>query len=118
MTTEKKRSSFDPRAFTVLMMTACGLALPVTGYYNHALGFEPLGVARHAWMSAHDAIGILFIVLATWHVVLNRRALWRHVKGAVASFPAVSRGAAVGCAIVALLLFLIIGHAFHVPRGA
>jgi hypothetical protein len=106
---------FDPRAFTVLMMVACIAALPVTGYFNHVLGFDGITVSRHAWMSAHNAIGALFVVFATWHTLLNRRALLRHARTAVGALPSVSRGALVGCALVALFLFVAIGHALHVP---
>jgi hypothetical protein len=107
--------AFNPRAFTVLLMTACAVALPVTGYYNHILGFEPMTVSRHVWMSAHNAVGAIFIVCAAWHVALNRRALLHHVRGAGAAVPAPSRGALVGCVLVALFLFLVVGHAFLVP---
>jgi hypothetical protein len=107
--------TFSPRAFTVFMMTMCAIALPITGYYNHVNSFAPLTVSRHAWMSAHNALGVLFMVFAAWHIVLNRRALWHHVKSTAATFPVVSRGALVGCALVVLFLFVVIGHAFHVP---
>jgi hypothetical protein len=108
-------SAFNPRAFTVLLMTACAVALPVTGYENHSLGFEPMTVSRHAWMSAHNAVGVLFIVCAAWHVALNRRALLYHIRGAGAALSAPSRGALVGCILVALFLVLLVGHAFLVP---
>lgn len=107
--------TFNARAFTALMMTACAVALPVTGYYNHVQGFDGLTVSRHAWMSAHNALGVLFVVFAAWHVLLNRRALWHHVTSTAAALPGVSRRALVGCALVGVFLFVVISHAFHVP---
>jgi hypothetical protein len=71
---EKKR--FNTRAFVAITIALSTLGLPIAGLPLHVLDSAPLTVARHAWMSAHNALGIVFVIFAIWHVVLNRRALW------------------------------------------
>lgn len=109
----KPARTFKARAFVSLVMVLAGLGLPVTGIVNHALGFAPLTVERHAWMSAHNALGALFVVCALWHVVLNRRALAGHLKDAVARMPALSRELLLASAVVAVTLLFFVGHAVH-----
>lgn len=103
---------FDLRAFAVLMITFSGLGLPVTGFANHFYGFAPLSVGRHAWMSAHNVLGLLFTVFSVWHVVLNRRALWNHLRGLAPRMPMATREAVGAGAVVAVALLVFVGHAF------
>jgi hypothetical protein len=58
----------------------------------------------------------LFLIFGIWHVVLNRRALWNHIKGVSARVPAMSREALLAGAVVGLALLLFVGHAFHVRQ--
>lgn len=102
---------FNLRAFTALMSAFSGLGLPVTGLVNHLYGFAPMSVERHAWMSAHNGLALLFTVFAVWHVVLNRRALWSYLRRPRARRP--NREAVVAGAVVALALLVFVGHAFH-----
>ena len=111
---ENPRKKFNMRAFAALMLAFSGLGLPITGVMNHIYGFSLLSNARHAWMSAHNVLGLLFVVFAIWHIVLNRQALWRHFAGAVSRFPAVSREALAAAAIVGIALFVFVGHALHI----
>ena len=104
---------FKHRAFVAMVMVFSGLALPVTGIGTHFYGFAPLSVGRHAWMSAHNALGILFDVFSIWHVVLNRKALWSHVKNAAAHAPIVNREVLLTGAVFAVILALFVGHALH-----
>ena len=104
---------FNVRAFAALMTAFSGFGLPLTGLANHVYGFSPLTVARHAWMSAHTALGILFTVFMIWHAVLNRRALWNYMKSVVGRCPALSREAAIAGVVVTAVLLLFVGHAFH-----
>lgn len=99
---------FNTRAFVVSMAVFTGLSLPFTGLANHLSGFEPLTTSRHAWMAAHNVMGILFAFFVTWHVVLNRRSLAHHLRKAAP----LSREAKIAAAITASLLFVAIGHAF------
>ena len=113
---DRTARKFNTRAFVALMIAFSGLGLPVTGIANHVYGSLPLTAARHAWMSAHNILGLLFVVFSIWHIVLNRRGLRNHIKGVAARVPAVSREGMLAGVVVALLLFLFIGHAFHVGR--
>ncbi len=110
---EQARPRFNLRAFVSLMIAATGLGLPVTGVFNHVYGFAPLTLERHAWMSAHNVLGVLFVGFSVWHVVLNRRALWRHLSSTAARLPALSREALVAGAIVAAAVAAVVGHALH-----
>lgn len=112
----KTGKRLNARAFTVMMMVFSGLGLPLTGVVNHAYGFAPLSVERHAWMSAHNALGVLFALFSIWHIVLNRRAVWNHVRSTVSRIPAMSREAMVAVAVVVITLLLFVGHAFHAVR--
>ena len=108
-------SGLNIRAFVALVIAFSGCGLPVTGIANHLYGFDPPSVTRHAWMSAHNVLGLLFVVFSTWHIALNRRPLLRHLHGVAARIPTVSREALLAGAVVALGLFLFVGHALHVP---
>lgn len=109
----EQKKTLKTRAFVAVMIAVSGLGLPVTGVANHVYGFS-LTVERHAWMSAHNALGILFVVFSIWHVVLNRRAFWSHLRNAVGRPPlAVSREAILAVTVVALVLIVFVGHAFH-----
>jgi len=112
MKLEQKTRTLNTRAFVTLMIAFSGLGLPVTGVANHIYGVS-LTVEHHAWMSAHNALGILFVVFSIWHVVLNRRALWSHVRNAAGRHLAISREAILAGIVVALALIVFVGHAFH-----
>jgi len=112
----KTGKRLNPRAFTAMMMVFSGVGLPVTGIVNHAYGFAPLSVERHAWMSAHNALGVLFVVFSIWHIVLNRRALWNHLRSTALRIPATSREAMLAGCVVAITLLVFVGHAFHAGR--
>jgi len=105
--------AFKHRAFVTMVMAFSGLALPVTGIVNHFYGFDPPSVERHAWMSAHNALGLVFVVFSFWHVVLNRKALWSHVRDTTAHLPIPSREAVLAGSVVVIVLALFVGHAFH-----
>ena len=109
----EKTSRFNWRAFVSLAALFSGLGLPITGISNHVHQFEPMNTVRHAWMAAHNSLGLLFVVFALWHVVLNRRALFNHLRGLAACVPAISRETMTALALVAFVLFLFVGHALH-----
>ncbi len=108
----KTGQAFNTRAFIALMIALSGLGMPVTGVFTHVLGFSPMSLERHAWMSAHNGLGVLFVVFSVWHVALHRRTLWKHVQKSAARVLPLSREAAVAGAVVALSLLLFVGHAF------
>jgi hypothetical protein len=105
---ETAKRRFSWRAFwsLLLLLTAAGLAW--TGLENHELGFDGLTAARHAWMSAHNALALLFVVAVAAHVLLNGKALLRHARG-TPRWP--SREVVVALTVTAGLLFLTVGHA-------
>ncbi len=104
---------FNSRAFVSDAMALAAAALPVTGLANHLLQTEPMNAARHAWMSAHTSLGVVFVVFAAWHVVLNRRALAGQFRGVLAQVPAAARELLYALVIVGGTTFLIVSHAFH-----
>ena len=117
MTAKQSTKKLNPRAFAALMIGLSGLGLPVTGLVTHVYAFSPLSVARHAWMSAHNALGVLFVAFSIWHIVLNRRALLNHVRSAASQIPAIRRELVVAAAVVTLTLLLSVGHALHAGSG-
>ena len=117
MTPSHDTRKLNSRAFVALMMGLSGLGLPVTGIVNHAYGFSPPSSARHAWMSAHNALGVLFVAFSIWHIVLNRRALLNHVRSAASQIPAIRRELLVAAAVVTVTLLLSVGHALHAGSG-
>jgi hypothetical protein len=111
-TTEKK--SFNVRGFVTLTIAVTGLGLPVSGLANHLLQSEPLlRLSRHAWMSAHNTLGILFVVFGVWHAVLNRRALFNYLRALTTGGSSGGREGVSAIALVVLILFVVVSHAFH-----
>ena len=104
---------FNKRAFVSLAAAGAGLGLPVTGLANHLLATGPMTTQRHAWMAAHNSLGILFLVLAVWHVLLNRRGFLKYVRGLAAQRTVFSREARYAAGLVGIVLFLAVGHVFH-----
>ncbi len=102
---------FNPRAFVSSMIVFTAAGLPVTGLANHVLQAEPFSTARHAWMGAHNSLGVLFVVFAAWHVVLNRRALAGYLRAAAPRVP--GGGREVFCALLLLTVTtaLVVAHA-------
>jgi len=108
-----RRKPFNARAFTVIVAALAGLGLPVTGLANHFYQMDAMTVQRHAWMSVHNAFGIVFVVFCVWHVILNRRALVRYLSGLAGRFKGVSREALWAAVLIAAVLVTVVGHALH-----
>ncbi len=106
-TTTRRRFSW--RAFWSLLLVLTAVGLAWSGIQNHELGFDGLTTARHAWMSAHNALAFLFVAAVIGHVVLNGRALLRHAHGLAVRLP--SREAIAALTLTAGLLFVAVGHA-------
>ena len=113
MQSEDKRNGLKPRAFATMMILFTGIGLPVTGIANHLYGLSFLTPARHAWMAAHNVLGLLFVVFSVWHVYLNRHALARHLKAAGEQARGMSREALLAGLAVAAVLLLSVGHGLH-----
>ncbi len=103
---------WSQRRFVALAAAWSGLALPATGVADHLAG-EAGDFA--GWSIVHTSLGILFVVFATWHCVLNRHALVRYVRGTVASRALVGREALGAAALVGGVLALTVLHAVVGP---
>jgi hypothetical protein len=107
------KRSFNLRGFVVLTATVSGLGLPISGLATHMHQMDSLfSASRHAWMSVHTLLGILFMVFTIWHAILNRRVLMKHLRGC-AGDSRLGREAVGALVLVAVLLFLAVGHAVH-----
>lgn len=109
METQKK---FNKRAFVSVGIFISGIGLPFSGLMNHSLGFDPLTVERHFWMTVHNVLGFFFTFFAVWHVMLNWKALLNHMKKV--SGILVSREAVYAISIVLFFLTIMIFHSLHV----
>ncbi len=106
------KKPFNKRAFIVLTAASAGLGLPITGLANHLLQMEPMGLMRHAWMAAHTCLGIICSVFVIWHILLNRRALFNHLRGASSHMSGMSREVFWSVTFVAAVLCIAVGHTF------
>jgi hypothetical protein len=102
----------DSRAFVASAAVLSGIGLPVTGFGSHLSQAYPVTPSYHAWMTIHWSLGIVFAVSAVWHVVLNRRALLRHLRGSRPRIREVSREAVLAIALVAVVLFAAVAHVY------
>ena len=109
--TPKPTHRFNTRAFVALSLALSGLGLPVTGIMNHVDQTAPFAT-RHGWMAAHNSLALLVVVFAIWHVTLNWKALVRYV-GSSARQVLARREALWATAMVALVLLVAVGHAWH-----
>ena len=112
MEQESKKKPFNKRAFVSTVMLLTGLCLPVSGFMNHTLQFEPLTFERHFWMSVHNSAAILFTIFAIIHVLYNWRALLHYMKKIKEI--SISREALTAFFLVVVIVGLISSHAFHV----
>jgi len=109
----KTSKKFNQRAFVACAMIFCGVGLPITGYANHVYAQEPITLQKHAWMSAHNSLSVLFMIFAIWHIVLNRKAIFSHLKNSAIKSHIFSHEAFFALALVGFVLIVFVGHAFH-----
>lgn len=112
MDTPRNTKKLNMRAFVALTIALCCVGLPLTGLFNHAYGLS-LTVARHAWMSAHNALGILFVAFCIWHVLLNRRAFLKYLRGTISRMRGMSREFVLAGSLVGVTMLISVGHALH-----
>jgi hypothetical protein len=95
---------FNLRRFVILTATVSGLGLPITGLANHLHQMEPIvSLSRHAWMSAHTILGVLFTISTVSHAILNRHVLLNYTQGHAAR-PGIGREAVGAIIFVAAML--------------
>jgi hypothetical protein len=103
---------WNQRRFVALAAALSGLALPATGLADHlsSAAGDPA-----SWSIVHTSLGVVFAVFATWHCVLNRRALARYARGAAAARAFVGREMVVAATLVGGVLALTVLHAVARP---
>jgi hypothetical protein len=89
--------------------------LPITGLADHLFGDSSAPDTAVGWSIAHVALGSLFVAFATWHAVLNRRALLNHLRGGAAGAPVRSAEAVAALVLVGGVLALSVTHAVAGP---
>lgn len=105
------RSKLDKRAFSAVMAGLSALCLPFSGLALHLLDGALPSQERHAWMAVHTVLGIVFVVFAAWHVIINRRGLVNSLRKAAAGGYRVRREIWLALLIIAALIALSWGHA-------
>jgi protein-S-isoprenylcysteine O-methyltransferase Ste14 len=104
-----KRRPFNRRAFAALALAICGLMLPVSAVLMEE---GRHGQGRNLWGPVHGAFGLLFVAFALWHIYMNRRLMWNHIKGAPAKAHSVSRELIVAVVLIGACMALLLGHEF------
>lgn len=102
--TTSARPRWDQRRFVSCSALVLGLALPVTGVGNHLARHSSAPHVGAGWVVAHVTVGALFVFFLAWHVVLNRRALLRYLRGKVGVLP--SREALAALVLIGVVLAL------------
>jgi hypothetical protein len=102
---------WDQRRFVSLGALFSGLALPITGVADHLARHSTGPHAGPGWIVAHVTISALFVGFATWHAVINRRALVRHLRCRAAGRMLPSREALAALVFVGGVLALVLAHA-------
>lgn len=104
---------FNLRAFVAIAAAVAGLGLPLTGFANHLHQMDFMTPRRHAWMSAHNSLGVVFFVFTAWHVILNRRIFLNYVKGAASRWRQINREALWAAGLVIFVVLVAVGHTIH-----
>ncbi|MPQ48949.1 DUF4405 domain-containing protein [Marinifilum sp. N1E240] len=107
---ERVERKFNYRSFCSIGLFLSGLSLPLSGFINHELQLEELTPIREFWMTFHNSAGILFFILAIFHVIFNRKALINHLTKAKGTI--LRREALMAIVFVTLLIISISSHAF------
>lgn len=100
------RHSWDQRRFISLGILFSGLALPLSGLGNHLARHTSGPQADISWVAVHVTLGGLFVILATWHGVLNRRAVLRYLRSHASRAALPSQEAIAALALVGGVLAL------------
>ena len=111
--TEPTKKPFNSRAFVAVAAAVAGLGLPLTGFANHLLQMDIMTPRRHAWMSAHNSLGVIFVAFTAWHVILNRRVLVNYIRGATSHWRNINREALWAAGLVAFVVVVAVGHTIH-----
>lgn len=107
---ERVETKFNYRSFCSIGMFVSGVSLPFSGLMNHNLQLEELSPVREFWMSIHNSAGVLFFILAIFHVILNKKALIKHLRKAKGAM--ISKEAVMAIIFITLIVLSFSSHAF------
>ena len=105
------KRGWNQRAFVVLGAALSGLALPITGLADHAARQPVSSDETAGWALVHTSLGIMFVAFCTWHVVLNRRALLRYLRGKATVRRVPTKEVVAALALVGIVLAVTVTHA-------
>ena len=111
---ERERPRFELRkfvsfssflTFTLLALSGLTMFLRPEGSIARWTGWEIFWLNKKGWEAVHVALSALFVILATTHIVLNRKALWKYLKDRVAgTFRFGREMAGAGALVLAVLI--------------
>jgi hypothetical protein len=109
---KKPDKKLNKRALVALTALISGIGLPFTGLAVHLLRSNSPHGAGHAWMSTHEALGIIFSVSTIWHIILNRKGLVSHIRHCAGHVAHVSKEFLWATALVGMMLLMALSHSF------
>jgi hypothetical protein len=98
------------RALTALVSLISGAGLPFTGLAVHMLKSDSAAGTLHACTVAHEILGLVFTVSTVWHVILNRKALARHIRHCPGRASRMSREVVWAVVLVGAMLLAGLSH--------
>ena len=94
--------------FCFLALSGLTMFLRPEGSIARWTGWEMFWLNKKGWEAVHVALSALFVILATTHIVLNRKALWKYLKDRVAGTFRFGRElAGAGALVLAVLVFAV-----------
>lgn len=102
---------WNQRGFVALCALFSGLALPISGFADHLAGPSPAADTRVGWSIVHTSLGVVFVIFCTWHVVLDRRALLKHLRDRALHQALPTRETLTAMTLIGGLLALTVTHA-------
>ncbi|MGE5354204.1 MAG: DUF4405 domain-containing protein [Acidobacteriota bacterium] len=109
-----EKRNFNKRAFISSVLFISGAGLPFSGYMNHILGFSDMDASRHAWMSVHNVLGVLFVAFALWHIALNWKVMKIYFRKAAGLI--ISRETLYAASLILICVGMFVFHAVHLAR--
>ena len=73
-------TSFNAKACVSAGLIVTTVILPISGFLCHRLQFQSLTLKHHICMTVHNTAGTLFILFTAAHIMMNRRALKKHLS--------------------------------------
>jgi hypothetical protein len=109
---DKSGKIFDRRAFVATLMAISAMGLPVTGILLHVNDTAEMTPSKHAWMAAHNALAVVFVIFGIWHIILNRKVLVRHLFAIAKTEFRFRREMIYAVILMAILMLISVGHTF------